>query len=214
MIGGVFSINMEYDSEYLLVPIAFARDLLGVDNASSYVEIQAADGISLEELQEFIREATGGAYKVSTREEKNALIYKANESERLVTILILSFIILIATFNILASITMLMMDKEKDLKVIHSMGATMLQIRNIFFTEAMLISMAGTVIGLFIGLMVCYLQSHYGLVRLQGGIVEYYPVIIDFKDVVLVFSIVLSIGLLFSWYPVKRLAEGLISKNS
>jgi lipoprotein-releasing system permease protein len=167
----------------------------------------------LEELQEFITEATGGKYKVNTREEKNALIYKANESERLVTILILSFIILIATFNILASITMLMMDKEQDLKVIHSMGATMMQIRNIFFTEAMLISMAGTVIGLILGLGICYLQTSFGLVRLQGGIVDYYPVIVDMADVILVFSIVFTIGLLFSWYPVKRLAVGLIHRG-
>jgi lipoprotein-releasing system permease protein len=213
MIGGVFSINMEYDSEYLLVPLPFARDLLDVGPVCSYIEIQAADGISLEELQEFITEATGGKYKVNTREEKNALIYKANESERLVTILILSFIILIATFNILASITMLMMDKEQDLKVIHSMGATMMQIRNIFFTEAMLISMAGTVIGLILGLGICYLQTSFGLVRLQGGIVDYYPVIVDMADVILVFSIVFTIGLLFSWYPVKRLAVGLIHRG-
>jgi len=213
MIGGVFSINMEYDSEYMLVPIAFARDLLDVGPVCSYVEIQASDGLSLEELQDFITTSTSGRYKVTTREEKNAMIYSANESERMVTIVILSFIILIATFNILASITMLMLDKEKDLKVLHSMGATLMQIRNIFFTEAMLISMAGTILGLMLGLGVCYLQTEYGLVPLQGGIVEYYPVIINFMDVLMVFSIVLLIGLLFSWYPVKRLSAGLLARS-
>ena len=150
---------------------------------------------------------------MSTREEKNALVYKANESERLVTILILSFIILIATFNILASITMLMLDKQKDLRILNSMGATVQQIRNIFFIEAMLISVAGTVIGLALGLGVCFLQREYGLVPLQGGIVDYYPVIIMLRDVLMVFAIVVSIGFIFSWFPVKRLTKGLLAQS-
>lgn len=213
MIGGVFSINLEYDSQYLLVPIAFARDVMKVGQVSSYLEVQAKEGVPLEELKDAIASKMSQDLKVSTREEKNALVYKANESERLVTILILSFIILIATFNILASITMLMLDKQKDLKIIHSMGATVQQIRNIFFIEAMLISVAGTVIGLVLGLGVCYLQSEYGLVPLQGGIVEYYPVIIMLRDVLMVFAIVVSIGFLFSWFPVKRLTKGLLAQS-
>ncbi|MDA0714349.1 MAG: FtsX-like permease family protein [Bacteroidetes bacterium] len=213
MIGGVFSINLEYDSQYLLVPIAFARDVMKVGQVSSYLEVQAKEGVPLEELKDVIASKMSQDLKVSTREEKNALVYKANESERLVTILILSFIILIATFNILASITMLMLDKQKDLKIIHSMGATVQQVRNIFFIEAMLISVAGTVIGLVLGLGVCFLQSEYGLVPLQGGIVDYYPVIIMLRDVLMVFAIVVSIGFLFSWFPVKRLTKGLLAQS-
>ncbi|NNC82162.1 MAG: ABC transporter permease [Flavobacteriales bacterium] len=214
MVGGIFSINMEYDSEYFLVPIDFARDIMDYFGRSTFIEVEVEEDINLEEFQRELTAMLAPGIIATTRYEKNAVIYKANESERLVTILILSFIILIAVFNILASLTMLMLDKQHDLSMLHSMGAPVKTLRRIFFLEGMLISGLGAIIGLGVGILLCYLQDTVGLVRLQGGIVDFYPVIIKLRDVVMVFCIVMAIALAFSWIPVNRMTRSMIVEAS
>ncbi len=207
MVGGTFSINVEYDSKYVLSSLLFARDMLDYRNEYNYLEVELKDGLEPEQTKQAIMAQLGDKFKVVTRADKNAMIYKANESERLVTILILSFIIVIAIFNILASLTMLILDKRKDIGTLHSMGATEGVIRKIFFLEGVMISASGTVIGLTLGFIFSYIQQHYGIIRLQGGIVDYYPVVINLKDFFLVAGIVVGIALMFSWFPVKLLTK-------
>ncbi|NNK79883.1 MAG: ABC transporter permease, partial [Flavobacteriales bacterium] len=211
---GIFSINMEYDSEFLLVPIAFAKDIMDYDGRCNYVEIDLKESQDIEMFQKELEELLPEGLFTTNRFEKNAVIYKANESERLVTILILSFIILIAVFNILASLTMLMLDKSHDLSMLHSMGAPVKTLRRIFFLEGILISGFGALIGIVIGVVLCYLQTSVGLVRLQGGIVDFYPVLVMLKDVLLVFAIVMVISIAFSWIPVNRMTRGMLMEAS
>jgi lipoprotein-releasing system permease protein len=211
-IGGIFSINLEYDSEYLLVPYDFAKDIMDIRSGCSFIEILLDSGIDTDALRARIRADLPDSVDIKSREEKNALIYKANESERLVTICILSFIILIATFNILASLTMLMLDKRADMQTLKALGATPQLIERVFFIEGMLISALGALIGLLVGIVLCFAQQEYGLIPLKGGIVQYYPVEVRSSDIVLVFTIVLIIALVFSWWPVKHLSRGLIER--
>ncbi len=213
-IGGVFSINMEYDSEYLLVPIIFARDIMDYRQECNYIEVDCREEVEIEVFKNLVQARLPDGLVATTRFDKNAVIYKANESERLVTILILSFIILIAVFNILASLTMLMIDKSHDLTMLHSMGAPVKTLRRIFFLEGILISGLGAIIGVAIGVLVCYLQENVGLVRLQGGIVDFYPVIIHLKDILLVLAIVMIIAIGFSWIPVNRMTRGMLMEAS
>lgn len=213
-IGGGFSINMEYDSKYLLVPISFAQKLMDYTNECNSIEVNSSPEQDIEEFKLAIEAVLPTGYVASTRFEKNAIIYKANESERLVTIMILSFIILIAVFNILASLTMLMIDKSHDLTMLHSMGAPVKTLRRIFFIEGLLISGAGMVIGLAIGAIICYLQQTVGLVRLEGGIVDFYPVMLRPIDFGLVAAIVMIIAVAFSWIPVNRMTRGMLLEAS
>lgn len=211
-IGGIFSINLEYDSEYLLVPYDFAKDIMDIRTGCSFIEILIDPGTDVDALRSRLLEDLPSTLDIQSREEKNALIYKANESERLVTICILSFIILIATFNILASLTMLMLDKRADMQTLKALGATPQLIERVFFQEGMLISALGALIGLLVGIGLCFAQQEYGLIPLKGGIVQYYPVEVRTPDILLVFTIVLTIALVFSWWPVKRLSRGLIQQ--
>ena len=213
-IGGGFSINMEYDTKYLLVPISFAQNLMDYQNQCNSIEVNCKPGQDIEEFREAVAALLPAGYAATTRFEKNAVIYKANESERLVTIMILSFIILIAVFNILASLTMLMLDKSHDLTMLHSMGAPVSTLRRIFFIEGLLISGAGMAIGLALGAIICYLQQTVGLVRLEGGIVDYYPVVLRIKDFALVAAIVMVIAVAFSWIPVNRMTRGMLLEAS
>src|SRR5690606_35339237 len=142
--------------------------------------------------------------------EYNELIYKTNKTEKWITFLILLFILIIASFNILGSLTMLIIDKKKDIFILRSMGASKGSIKNIFFKEGMMINMLGALVGGFLGLLVCWLQQTVGLLKLEGGIVPYYPVKVDYVEVVLIFATVLAIGFLTSWYPVQRFTKSSI----
>ncbi len=213
-IGGGFSINMEYDTKFVLVPISFAQGLMDYKNECNSIEIIARPGQDIKSFRQAIAEVLPDGYVANTRFEKNAIIYKANESERLVTIMILSFIILIAVFNILASLTMLMLDKSHDLTMLHSMGAPVSTLRRIFFIEGLLISGAGMAIGLALGAIICYLQQEVGLVPLEGGIVDYYPVLLRMRDFGLVAAIVMIIAVAFSWIPVNRMTRGMLLEAS
>jgi len=213
-IGGGFSINMEYDTKYALVPLGFAQDLMDYEEECNFIEVICDTDQDIKEFRDEVAALLPEGYVASTRFEKNAMIYKANESERLVTIMILSFIILIAVFNILASLTMLMLDKSHDLTMLHSMGAPVTMLRRIFFIEGLLISGAGMCIGLALGAIICLLQEKVGLVPLEGGIVDYYPVLLRLRDFGLVAAIVMIIAVAFSWIPVNRMTRGMLLEAS
>lgn len=161
----------------------------------------------LEKLKNEIQSIVGTNYTVQTRYQINELIYKTNKTEKWVTFLILTFILVIAAFNIISSLTMLIIDKTKDIWILKCLGASKNLVRLIFFTEGIFINLLGALTGIVIGTVICLLQQHVGLLRLEGSIVEYYPVHIVPIDFLYIFITVFSIGLFASWYPVRVLTQ-------
>ena len=195
-VTGIFTSNAELDKKYVFLPFRLARELYEMDSAFTSLEIQTLPNTDLKKLKEELQVLLPDL-KVQTREDKNALVYKTNESEKWATYLILVFILIIASFNILASLTLLIIEKKKDIHVMYSMGATKATIRNIFILEGVFINLVGAIIGTSLGLLLTYLQQTLGLVRMQGAVVEFYPVHIIPSSVALIFITVCAIGSLF-----------------
>jgi lipoprotein-releasing system permease protein len=195
-VTGIFTANAELDKKYIFLPFRLARELYEMDSTFTSLEIQTSPNTDLQKLKEELQGLLP-ELNVQTREDKNALVYKTNESEKWATYLILVFILIIASFNILASLTLLIIEKKKDIHVMYSMGATKATIRNIFILEGVFINLTGAVIGTSIGILLTYLQQTVGLVRMQGAVVEYYPVHIIPSSVALIFITVCAIGSLF-----------------
>jgi lipoprotein-releasing system permease protein len=195
-VTGIFTANAELDKKYIFLPFRLARELYEMDSTLTALEIQTSPNTDLSKLKEELQ-ALLPNLNVQTREDKNALVYKTNESEKWATYLILVFILIIASFNILASLTLLIIEKKKDIHVMYSMGATKATIRNIFILEGVFINLTGALVGTVLGLTLTYLQQTVGLVRMQGAVVEFYPVHIIPSSVALIFLTVCTIGSVF-----------------
>ena len=204
---GVFSVNPDFDTKYVLGSLEFVQNLLQQKNRLSSVELSLKKNENWEEVQKQVQQIVGKNYKVQTRYEQNELLFKTNKTEKWITFLILSFILVIASFNIIGSLTMLIIDKQKDVWVLKTMGANNSVIRKIFFAEGMLINLLGAFSGMVIGAFMCWLQIQFGLLRLNGGVVEFYPIELNILDFINVSIIVIIIGLIASWYPVQVLTK-------
>ncbi len=202
-VTGVFSINMDFDSDYIIVPLEFAAELLKYNQEFSAVELYLHPDTDAEDFRERVAQFAGPQFEVKTRLQKNELIYKTNKSEKWATFVIMGFIMLIATFNIIAALTLLINEKRRDIRVLYSLGATTNTIRRIFFAAGALINAVGATAGLLFGLLLVYIQQKWGLIRLEGGLVEYYPVEINFTDLMAIFLLVVVCGLLSSIVPVQ-----------
>jgi lipoprotein-releasing system permease protein len=203
-ISGIFAINDDFDYKYMLVSLNFARRLLQQPAAASTIEIAVKKGFDKALVQQQIQDILGGGFAVKNKYQQNELLFKTLQSEKLWTALILVFVLLIATFNIIGSLTMLIIEKQKDIKTLSSMGADVLLIRRIFFTEGLLISFFGSISGLLIGVLICFLQNRYSLVEFgEGFVVKAYPVAVQGSDLLAILAFVMCIGLLAAWYPVR-----------
>ncbi len=206
-VRGAFTLNMEFDTKYVLVPLDIASDLLHYDSAVSALELQLSDPKDMDLVANELRSTLGTGFNVRTRYQKNALMYSTNASEKLFTFIVLVFIGSIGAFNIIASLTMMMIEKRRDMRTLMGMGATAGTVRAIFFAEGMLIVLVGTIIGLALGLGICWAQQHFGFVELSGSVVEAYPVKVMGTDLVVIFTAVLAIGLMASWVPLRSLSR-------
>lgn len=206
-VRGVFSMNLDFDTKYLLVPLSTASEVMHYDSAVSALEIELTDKERMDRVAELLRERLGPAFIVKTRYQKNALMYRTNASEKVFTFAVLSFIGLIGAFNIIASLTMMMIEKRRDMGTITAMGATPAMIRRIFFHEGLLIVVVGVIIGLLLGLGICLAQEHFGFVQLSDSVVEAYPVNVLGTDLVLIALMVLAIGLVAAWIPLRALSK-------
>ncbi|MGB6035974.1 MAG: FtsX-like permease family protein [Cryomorphaceae bacterium] len=202
-VAGVFTINIDFDSDYVIVPLKFASNLLEFDNEYSTVDIRIEEGAEMEVVQARLQKVVGENYRVRSRLEKNEIIYKSNKTEKWATFLIMAFIMLIATFNIIAALTLLINEKRHDIAVLTGMGATVKSIRRIFFLEGALINTIGALVGMVLGLLFVYLQQELGLIRLEGGLVEFYPVEMEITDFIAIFGLVVFCGILSSIAPVR-----------
>ncbi|MEJ7692307.1 FtsX-like permease family protein [Daejeonella sp.] len=197
--SGVFSVQQEFDN-MMIVPIGFARELLGEESKVSLIEINTKNDILVSEFQEEISEILGKDFLVKNRSQQNELLYKILNSEKWAIFMILTFVLIIAVFNIIGSLTMLVIDKKKDIAILSSLGADNGLIRGIFFIEGMMISMVGCVLGMAAGLIFCLFQQHFGFIKMAGAslIIDSYPVGIKWTDFILVFGTVLLVSLIAS----------------
>ena len=211
---GVFGVQAEVDAAYIITPLLFVQQLAERNNEVSAIEIKLKDEEQMIALQEKLQKALGGKYIIKNRLQQQEFLYKILNTEKLAVFLILTFIMIIATFNIIGSLSMLMLDKKKDIATLRSLGCAVQDIQSLFFKKSMLTIILGTGIGLFIGLGLAFLQQTFGFISMSGGsfVINTYPIAIAFKDVVLVSITVFIIGLLASWYPAKLLSRKLFKK--
>lgn len=204
---GIFSVNPDFDTKYVVTPLRFAQKVLSYEGKISSVELGLKSEVNHEKTKEKIQSILGNDFSVKTRHELNELIFKTNKTEKWITFLILTFILVIASFNIIGSLTMLIIDKKKDIWILRTMGASRKVIRRLFFIEGMIINLTGALSGMVIGTIICVLQIQFGLLRLDGSVVEFYPMKLEAMDFVYITIIVLIIGFLASWYPVRVLTK-------
>ncbi len=209
--SAIFSIQQDFDVKYAVVPIDFARELLDYDDEVTAIELGLTAGADNDKIQKQIKNILGEKYEVKNRFEQQVLLYKIMKSEKWAIFFILTFILIIATFNVIGSLTMLILDKKKDIAILHSMGAGKQLIKRIFLIEGIMISVGGAVTGLILGGLISLLQQKFGFIGLGNGtgtfVVDAYPVKIIFSDFILVFITVISIGLIAAWYPVNQLSK-------
>jgi len=208
-VSGIFSLNDDFDYRYCIIPISLARTLLNRKDELSAIEIGLKNGTDKEkikkEIMELLRSAhNDDAFDIKTRYEQNEILFKTINSEKWWTFLILAFILIIATFNVIGSLTMLIIEKKKDIKTLMFLGADRLLIRKIFMREGLMITLTGAVSGLLLGLLLCWIQIKFKLIPFsEGFIVDAYPVKIMLTDFFLVFATVMAIGFFAAWYPVR-----------
>lgn len=211
-VGGVFMTGlMTNDGKYVFSSLKFAENLLGYQDEITGLEVFARNlsKYQLYKLKANIEELSGDKFKVETREEQNALIFSATKSEKIAVFIILCFVMIIAAFSLIASLTMLILEKRKDVFTLYSVGFTKKDVRNLFFYEGMLINILGGLIGLVLGLLICYLQIWFGIVPIQESIMESYPIEVEFMDIIYILLTIVSVGLLSSYFPVKYLVKRL-----
>ncbi len=205
--SGVFIIQPEIDSKYILVPFDYASELFQTGKRISAAEIKLKPGVSDKDAKKKVQAILGDRFVVKTRYEQHELQFKVMKSEKWAIFLILGFILIVASFNILGSLSMLIIDKKDDIAILQSMGANQKLIRTIFLFEGWLISIIGAIIGLILGVLICWLQIRFGLLRLPGAegafVISAYPVEIQIPDLFAVFFTVLAIGFLAAWYPIR-----------
>lgn len=215
--GVVFSVNQEkYDNNYILTSIDFARNLFDQPDMVSSIDLKLREGVDVDQAKSRIQLLLGEErFKVLDRYEQQADIFRIMRVEKLIAYIFLTFILLIACFNIIGSVSMLIIDKKDDVRTLRNLGANDNQIIRIFLYEGRMISAFGAVIGLISGLGLCWLQQTYGLIKMGSSegmfLVDAYPVSVYWGDLLLVFITVLLIGFAALWYPIRYLGRRLIS---
>jgi lipoprotein-releasing system permease protein len=208
--AGVFSIQQDFDSKYVLVPLRWARKIIGREKNVSSIELKLKNNADPETVAQTVKAITGNNYAVKTRLEQHDFLYKILKSEKLAVFMILGFILLIATFNIAGSLTMLIIEKKQDISLLLSMGADMRMIKNIFLLEGLLISLSGAVAGLALGAAICIAQQRFKIIKLENAesfIIDSYPVLMQTMDFIYVFLTVFAIGAIAAWYTASAIVK-------
>lgn len=215
--GVVFVVNQQkYDARYILTSLSFARYLFNYDTEVSAVELKLKPGADVTAVQRKIARILGDEFVVLDRYEQQADVFRIMEIEKFISYLFLTFILAIACFNVIGSLSMLILDKREDVETLRNLGADDRLIARIFLFEGRLISLFGALSGIVLGLLLCYIQQRFGIISLGGGngsfIVDAYPVSVHVTDVVLIFITVITVGFLSVWYPVHYLTRRLLKK--
>ncbi len=214
--GVVFATRQgKYDKSYILAPIGFARRLFEQQGMLTSLELRLKAGSDLEAVKKRMRSIANGKYKVLDRFEQQADTFKIMQIEKFIAYIFLTFILIVACFNIIGSLSMLIIDKREDVVTLRNLGANDRQISSIFLFEGRLIVAIGAIVGVALGLLLCWLQQRFGLVGMGGSsgmfVVNAYPVSVHYQDVLLVFFTVLVVGSVAVWYPVQHFSKRLLN---
>ena len=203
----------KYDSNYVITSLRFARNLFERDNQLSAIELKLKPGTSTDKAKSEIAAQMGADYKVLDRYEQQEDTFKIMKIEKLISYIFLTFILMIACFNIIGSLSMLIIDKKNDVATLRNLGATEHQISSIFMAEGRMIALTGAVIGIILGLLLCYIQQEFGVIKFGQSagsyIIDSYPVSVKWTDILIVFITVVVVGFLSVWYPVRQLTRRL-----
>ncbi len=209
--AGVFSVQQDFDSRYMIVPLSFAREALEYTHEISAIEIALSNEKDMLSIQKQLKTLLGSDFLVKNRFEQQEMLYKIMRSEKWAIFIILGFILLIATFNVIGSLSMLIIEKQKDIAVLKSMGAADGLIKKIFLGSGLMVSLGGALAGLLLGGAICFLQQEFGLVKIntEGGsfLIDAYPVEMQAFDFLLVFITVMIIGIIAAWLPVRNIGR-------
>lgn len=203
---GIFDINSDFNSKYIIVSIDQARNLIGITDKINSIDVGIDSTIDVEDLKVNIQNLLGEEFSVKTRFEQNEFLFKSINAEKWITLLILSLVIVLAIFNVMGSLTMLVIDKKKDVFVLQSMGANLQQIRFIFWLEGSLISVFGSLIGIVLGVVLILLQLQFcffGYGTTSGF--DCFPVELHFTDLLIIALVINSIGAIASLVPIRRI---------
>ncbi len=213
--SGIFQIEKDYDSKYVYIPLEFARELTESDQGITSIEVKFKNNADPASVQKMISKVFEKGFKVQNRYEQQEIFYKVMRSERLAIFFILTLILTIASFNIIGSLTMLIIEKERDIEILKSLGANSDLIRKIFIFEGWLISIVGAITGIILGFIICWVQQTFGIVKLHSEtlIMDSYPVVMKLKDFIIVPATVLLIGYWAAWYPVRFLTRKYLSRD-
>ncbi len=213
--GVVFSTRQgKYDKNYIVAPIGFARLLFEQQGMLSSLEIRLKDGSNLDNVKRQMRRVAGGKYKVLDRFEQQADTFKIMQIEKLIAYIFLTFILVVACFNIIGSLSMLIIDKKDDIATLRKLGADDRQITRIFLFEGRMIAALGAIVGILLGLLLCWLQQEFGLVGMGGStgmfVINAYPVSVHYSDILIIFLTVIAVSWLAVWYPVRYFSRKLL----
>ena len=213
--GVVFMVRQaKYDTGYIITSLRFAQRLFDREGRVSSVELKLKEGTDTDKVKQHLQAQLGERFKVEDRYEQQNDVFRVMRIEKLISYCFLTFILLVACFNIIGSLSMLMIDKRQDIQTLRSLGATDTQICTIFRLEGHIISLTGALLGLVLGAVLCWVQQEYGLVSMgdsEGNfIVETYPVSVYLTDILLVLITVLAVGWIAIWYPVKYLSNKIL----
>lgn len=205
--SGFFTSQPEIEIRYIIVPIEFARTLFDYEKDEvSALEVKTEPGSNTNHVQKQIRQILGESLQVKNRIQQNELLYKTMKSEKWAIFFILVFILLVASFNVVGTLTMLIIEKKNDIQTLRHLGSDMKMIKKVFLLEGLIISFIGALIGLLIGTIICLIQQHYGIIKLEGAesfVIDAYPIKIMVKDIFLVLITITAIGFVASWYPIR-----------
>jgi lipoprotein-releasing system permease protein len=213
--GVVFYVRQaKYDANYIIAPIAFARNLFDQQGMVTNLELKLKNGTSVDRTKSKIKDIVGEKYDVLDRYEQQEDTFKIMVIEKLIAYIFLTFILMVACFNIIGSLSMLIIDKKDDVTTLRNLGASNKQISSIFMFEGRMIAAAGAVLGIILGLLLCWIQQTFGIVSLGRSsgafVVDAYPVSVHFWDIILVFVTVIAVGWIAVWYPVRHLSKRLL----
>ena len=212
--GSLFLVNQEkYDTQYILTSLDFASQLFGYRDEMSAMEVKLKQGTNERRVQAKMEEMLGNDFQVQNRFEQQADIFRIMEIEKFISYLFLTFILIIATFNVIGSLSMLIVDKREDAQTLHNLGANNQLIEHIFMFEGWLIAAYGALAGIVIGVLLCLMQHHFGIISMGNNfIVEAYPVSVHLSDVLLIFITVLVVGALSVIIPVRYMSKSLMQR--
>ena len=207
-VRSVFSTEQEQDEKLVLVPFDLLSELLEYEEKATNVEVFATSNADINKVKKSVASIIGSDYSVKNQQEQQETLYKIMRSEKWAVYVILTFILILATFNVVGSLSMLMIDKRKDTEILKAMGADNSLIQRIFMNEGLLISVAGGIIGLLLGIILVLLQQQFGFVKFGTGggnyVVDAYPVLLKMKDVLLIFATILVVGCTSAFLTVRH----------